>query len=62
MPGDPGDPAKSAKYLSNQDFTDLQVLSQIAWFDEFFLEEPQIAGLIAKGRNFSLATSRSCWK
>ena len=33
-----------------QDFTDLQVLSQIAWFDEFFLEDPDIAGLIKKGR------------
>ena len=32
-----------------QDFTDLQVLSQIAWFDEFFLDDPDIAGLIRKG-------------
>src|SRR6202451_2839089 len=36
-----------------QDFTDLQVLSQIAWFDEFFLDDPDIAALIKKGRGFS---------
>jgi alpha-amylase/alpha-mannosidase (GH57 family) len=37
-----------------QDFTDLQVLSQIAWFDEFFLQEPDLAELIRKERNYSL--------
>ena len=37
------------KDFSAQDFTDLQVLSQIAWFDEFFLEDKDIAGLINKG-------------
>jgi alpha-amylase/alpha-mannosidase (GH57 family) len=37
-----------------QDFTDLQVLSQIAWFDEFFLQEPDIAELIRKQRNYTL--------
>src|SRR4051812_8411885 len=42
------------KYFQAQDFTDLQVLSQIAWFDEFFLAEPGIAGLVRKGRGFSL--------
>ena len=36
------------------DFTDLQVLSQIAWFDEFFLEDKDIAELIKKERNYSL--------
>jgi alpha-amylase/alpha-mannosidase (GH57 family) len=41
------------KYFQVQDFTDLQVLSQIAWFDEFFLAEPEIAGLVRKGRGFS---------
>ncbi len=29
-----------------RDFTDLQVLSQIAWFDEFFLQEKDVAELI----------------
>ena len=39
-----------------QEFRDLQVLSQIAWFDEDFLEnDPAVLGLIRKGRNFDLA-------
>src|SRR6185312_13671108 len=32
----------------------LQVLSQIAWMDEFFLEDPDISELVNKGRNYSL--------
>jgi alpha-amylase/alpha-mannosidase (GH57 family) len=47
-------PEQADKYFQVQDFTDLQVLSQIAWFDEFFLAEPEIAGLVRKGRGFSL--------
>src|ERR1700757_3758926 len=47
-------PERADKYFQPQDFTDLQVLSQIAWFDEFFLGEPEIAELLRKGRNFSL--------
>ena len=47
-------PERAEKYFQPQDFTDLQVLSQIAWFDEFFLDEPDIAALIKKGREFSL--------
>jgi alpha-amylase/alpha-mannosidase (GH57 family) len=47
-------PERAQRYFQPQDFTDLQVLSQIAWFDEFFLEEKDIAPLVAKGRNFSL--------
>ncbi len=39
--------------LSNQDYTDLQVLSQLAWFDEFFLQQPEIRELVRKGSNFS---------
>jgi alpha-amylase/alpha-mannosidase (GH57 family) len=42
------------KYFLPQDYTDLQVLSQIGWFDEFFLEEKDIAELIRKGRDYSL--------
>ena len=45
---------KAEKYFHPRDFTDLQVLSQIAWFDEFFLEEKDIAALIKKERNYSL--------
>jgi alpha-amylase/alpha-mannosidase (GH57 family) len=42
------------QFFQHQDFTDLQVLSQLAWFDEFFVQEPEIATLVNKGRNFSL--------
>src|SRR5712671_4022891 len=45
---------KAEKYFEQQHFTDLQVLSQIAWFDEFFLEDNDVAGLIQKERNYSL--------
>jgi len=51
-------PDRAEKYFQPQDFTDLQVLSQIGWFDEYFLEEKDIAGLIQKGRNFSLEDQR----
>ncbi len=51
-------PEHAEKYFLPQDFTDLQVLSQIGWFDEFFLEEKDIAELIRKGRNFSLEDQR----
>jgi alpha-amylase/alpha-mannosidase (GH57 family) len=38
-----------------QDFRDLQVLSQLAWFDEEFQEhDPAVRELIVKGRNFTL--------
>jgi alpha-amylase/alpha-mannosidase (GH57 family) len=46
-------PEHAAKYFQTQDFTDLQVLSQLAWFDEFYLLEPDIAELVRKGRGFS---------
>jgi len=36
-----------------QDFTDLQVLSQVAWFDEYFLQEPEVAELVQKEREFT---------
>src|SRR5246500_4379028 len=47
-------PDRAERYFQAQDFTDLQVLSQIAWFDEFFLEEKDIAALVAKGHHYSL--------
>ena len=46
--------AKAQRYFSDQDFTDLQVLSQLAWFDEFFLEEGEIPELVRKGRDYTL--------
>jgi len=47
-------PERADKFFQPQDFTDLQVLSQIAWFDEFFLLDPNVAELIKKGRGYSL--------
>src|SRR5579864_8043238 len=47
-------PERAERYFQAQDFTDLQVLSQIAWFDEFFLEEKDVAVLVKKGHNYSL--------
>jgi alpha-amylase/alpha-mannosidase (GH57 family) len=45
---------KAEKYFESQHFTDLQVLSQIAWFDEFFLEDKDVAALVKKERGYSL--------
>lgn len=50
----PEDAARLVPQLSNSDVTDLQVLSQIAWMDEFFLEDPDIHELVKKGRAFTL--------
>ena len=47
-------PERAERYFSTQDFTDLQVLSQIAWFDEFFLEDKNVAELVRKERGYSL--------
>jgi len=51
-------PEKAERFFQAQDFTDLQVLSQIAWFDEFFLEEREVAELIRKERNYTLEDQR----
>jgi alpha-amylase/alpha-mannosidase (GH57 family) len=40
-------------YFVTRDYADLQVLSQLAWFDEYSLQDKDIAGLIAKGEDFS---------
>jgi alpha-amylase/alpha-mannosidase (GH57 family) len=41
--------------MSTQDLRDLQILSQIAWFDEDILaEDEELQELIRKGRNYSL--------
>src|ERR1700694_2265083 len=48
------DVAQVAPLLTEADITDLQVLSQIAWFDEYFLQEPELQELVKKGRNYTL--------
>src|ERR1051326_5901188 len=45
----------AAERLTNADITDLQVLSQIAWMDEFFLADHEISELVGKERDYSLA-------
>jgi alpha-amylase/alpha-mannosidase (GH57 family) len=51
-------PERAEKYFQTQDLTDLQVLSQIGWFDEYFLAENDVAELIRKGRNYTLEDQR----
>src|SRR5262245_57114392 len=51
----PQEVATAARRLGDHDLTDLQVLSQIAWMDEYFLDDQDIHELIAKGRDYSLA-------
>lgn len=49
-------PEQARRAFSPEAFRDLQVLSQVAWFDEEFLEhDAEVRALIAKGRNFDLA-------
>src|SRR5271165_80842 len=39
-----------------EEYRDLQVLSQLAWFDEEFLDkDPAVRALVAKGRNYTPA-------
>ena len=51
------EPEIAEKRFSTQEFADLQVLSQLAWFDEFMLESPgpALQALLAKGRDFTRA-------
>lgn len=51
-------PERAERYFQGQDFTDLQVLSQVAWFDEFFLADQDVAALVQKGRHYSLDDQR----
>ncbi len=46
---------RAVKQFQTQDLADLQVLSQLAWFDEFFLDDPEVAGLVRKGSGYSEA-------
>jgi len=55
-------PERAEKYFLAQDYTDLQILSQIAWFDEFFLDDPDVAALIKKGRHYSLDDQKFVFK
>jgi alpha-amylase/alpha-mannosidase (GH57 family) len=49
------DPQRARPLFSFQDLRDLQVLSQLAWFDEEFQEhDPEVKGLVAKERFYTL--------
>ncbi len=46
--------------FSAQEFRDLQVLSQLAWFDEEFLKnDHDVTDLVRKGRNYTLEEQRT---
>ncbi len=46
--------ATAAKVFTPQEILDLQVLSQVAWFDEIFLAgDPEVMRLVKKGRGYS---------
>jgi alpha-amylase/alpha-mannosidase (GH57 family) len=49
---------KAEPHFSDADFTDLQVHSQLAWFDEFFLQYPEVAALAQKDQEYSLEDQR----
>src|SRR5215469_1806098 len=51
-------PERADRFFQPQDFTDLQVLSQIAWFDEFSLDQPNISALIRKGQGYTMDDQR----
>ena len=55
-------PKKALHYFDTQDFADLQVLSQIAWFDEVFLGKPEISELVQKGRGYSVEDQQTMLK
>ena len=47
-------PEGPESYFVTRDYADLQVLSQLAWFDEYFLAEADIAALVKKGEDFAV--------
>jgi len=48
------DPTRAEAMFSVRDYADLQVLSQVAWFDEFFQLDPEVKALVAKGEGFTV--------
>jgi len=45
-------PEGPESYFVTRDYGDLQVLSQLAWFDEYFLQDSDVSALIRKGQDF----------
>jgi hypothetical protein len=52
----PDPPKPPRNIFSVSDYTDLQVLSQIAWFDEFFPQEPEVKATGRQGRRLHSRT------
>jgi alpha-amylase/alpha-mannosidase (GH57 family) len=46
-------PEGSEAYFLAGDYADLQILSQLAWFDEYFLADPDVAALVRKAEGFT---------
>jgi alpha-amylase/alpha-mannosidase (GH57 family) len=47
-------PERALPLFADRDFADLQVLSQLAWFDEIYLDHDQdIRALVRKGRSYN---------
>ncbi len=51
--GDEASVTAAMDSFTEQDFRDLQVWFNLAWFDPAFLAEPPLAELVAKGENFT---------
>jgi alpha-amylase/alpha-mannosidase (GH57 family) len=52
-------PSRARRMYGIHDLRDLQVLSQVAWFDEEYLEgDPEVVELARKGRGYSAADQR----
>lgn len=47
-----GRPELAAQHFTEAELTDLQVLSQLAWLDEYAFTDPEVARLVRKGRGF----------
>jgi alpha-amylase/alpha-mannosidase (GH57 family) len=47
------DPTRAESMFTVRDYADLQVLSQVAWFDEFFQDDPEVRALVEKKEGFS---------
>jgi len=49
------DPRQASRYFSTQDYRDLQVLSQVSWFDEEFQEtDAEVAELVNRASDYTL--------
>src|ERR1035438_6171150 len=55
-------PERGLPLFSNQDFADLQVLSQLAWVDEIYQQkDPVIRALVAKERGYVRDDQMALW-